>query len=75
MHDIAPGQYGWHFFVTKPDGSRDHYTIATLDRRFELGIRGGAWEAAVLAAQVARLAGAEVQASFNGVPIATASSV
>jgi hypothetical protein len=75
MHATASGRYGWHFFVTKPDGSRDHYTIESLDRSFELGIKGSAWEANVLASQVARMARAEVEATFNGVLIAAASAV
>ncbi|HXH22090.1 MAG TPA: hypothetical protein VNN10_08675 [Dehalococcoidia bacterium] len=73
MHATTIGHYGWHFFVTKRDGSRDHYTLEALDQQFQLGVRGATWEASVLARQVARLTGGEVEVTFNGVPISTAS--
>jgi hypothetical protein len=70
MHDTAARPYGWTFLLTATDGSEELHTLESLDRHFQLGLRGATWEASVVARQVARITHARVEASYNGVMLA-----
>ncbi len=66
----VPAALGWHFVLVRPDGTEQRYSLQALDRHFDLGLRGAAWEAAALTARVGYLSGARVEAWFNGTRLA-----
>jgi hypothetical protein len=72
MHDVAARPYGWSFLLTATNGVEEVYTLDLLDRVYQLGLRGATWEASTVAKQVARIAGARVEAAYNGITLAVA---
>ncbi|HEY7268191.1 MAG TPA: hypothetical protein VH951_00055 [Dehalococcoidia bacterium] len=72
MHDVSARPYGWTFLLMAPNGVEEIFTLDSLDRQFQLGLRGSTWEASVVAKQVARITRAHVEASYNGVKLAEA---
>jgi hypothetical protein len=57
---------GWQFIISREDGSPVRASLADLDKRLDLGLRGASLEINALLEAVVEKTGARAEAYFNG---------